>query len=325
MAVMTPLQRASTEFEAWYQALPVHAISGGPAKGTIGGALVVLERLKRDFSLEIASHTTSGGAQIRGAGGRAVQSILARFGEVRPFLSEGGRTNRGLRGDITALLQALKRADLRGLSEAERNVILTELQKSLVQKVADFHARQRLHFLYEPSRTAWELVHQILEAAREKGKEGPVAQYLVGAKLDLRFPDVGVRNQSYSTADQQLGVPADFQIGDTAFHVTVAAMQNLLDKCRANIDSGCRVYILVPERSVYPTRVAADAELPGRITVASIESFVAQNIEELAAFSQDSLAEGFYKLLETYNRRTDEVEIDKSVLIEVPANLLRYA
>ena len=53
----------------------------------------------------------------------------------------------------------------------------------------------------------------------------------------------------------------------------------------------------------------------------SIESFVGQNVEEMAAFSQDDLNTKFYELLAVYNKRVDEVEIDKSVMIEIPPNL----
>jgi hypothetical protein len=44
----------------------------------------------------------------------------------------------------------------------------------------------------------------------QSGKDGPVAQYLVGAKLALRFPTEKIGNESYSTADVQLNRPGDF-------------------------------------------------------------------------------------------------------------------
>src|SRR5687767_6884869 len=88
-----------TAFAEWYAGLRLYA-GGFPARGTIGGALVVLERLKVACDLNIDAHTAQGGAQIAGASGAAVTTLLERFGEMRPFLSEGGRTNRGLRGDV---------------------------------------------------------------------------------------------------------------------------------------------------------------------------------------------------------------------------------
>ena len=81
-------------------------------------------------------------------------------------------------------------------------------------------------------------VGQILAMARETGKYGPVAQYLVGAKLQLRFPEVVVRNESYSAPDQQTGQPGDFVVGDTAFHVTVAPTTGHFEKCVRNLREG---------------------------------------------------------------------------------------
>lgn len=320
---MNERKRALDALTAWYCGLPVHRSSAGPARGTIGSALVVLEQLKTDFNLNLESHRAAGKSQIKGASGPKVASILARFGETRPFIKEGGRTNRGGPGDIGKMLDALKTAKLDRIPTAERVLILEDLQRFLVDKVREFHNRQRLKIVYNPLKSAWQSIHEALALARETGKEGPVAQYLVGAKLQLRFPDIQIGNESYSTADDQLGRPGDFYVGDTAFHVTVAPMPTVYEKCRRNIEEGLRVYLLVPDRCLVGARQNAEATAAGQITVESIESFVGQNIEELSIFTKDRLIDGFRRLLETYNQRVDAVEVDKSMLIEIPRSLLR--
>lgn len=146
---------------------------------------------------------------------------------------------------------------------------------------------------------------------------------MVGSKLELRFPDIEIRNESYSTADDQLGRPGDFQIGDTVFHITVAPMHALYEKCRSNIDEGFRVYLLVPDRCLIGARQNVEATMQGQVAVESIESFVGHNVEELSVFSKSKLIDGFGRLLQAYNRRVSEVEADKSMLIEIPRNLLR--
>ncbi len=315
------MKRALELFESWYNHLPVHKASGGPAKGTIAAAIVVLERLREDYRLKIEAHTAQGGAQISGASGQAVKKILARFGETRPFAKEGGRTNRGGPGDIKKMLQALKKANLEKLAAERRNEILNGMQRFLVGKVVEFHNRERIKMVYDPSKSTWQNIQGLLSAARETGKEGPVAQHLVGAKLQLRFPDIAVSNESYSTADDQLNRPGDFYIGDTAFHVTVAPMSTVYEKCKDNLENGYRVFLLVPERAVTGARQNAELMVPGRIAVESIESFVGQNIEELSHFTRDKLKNGFRRLLETYNDRVDAAETDKSMLVEIPRNL----
>lgn len=308
-------------FKNWYDNLPAHKSSGGPAKGTIAAALVVLEHLKTGCNLDLEAHRAPGGSQIKGAGGQAVKRILERFGEKRPFAKEGGRTNRGGPGDIKPLLDALNKSGFDKCAAEERNIVLHEMQQILVGKVIEFHNKERIKLVYEPSKTTWQAVQSLLAQARETGKEGPLAQHLVGAKLELRFPKIEIGNESYSTADDQLGRPGDFCIGDTAFHVTVAPMPALYQKCQKNVDDGFRIYLLVPDRTLNGARQNADLILPGKIAVESIESFVSQNIEELSVFSKQKLATGFRQLIETYNKRVDACEIDKSMLIELPKNL----
>jgi hypothetical protein len=175
--------------------------------------------------------------------------------------------------------------------------------------------------VYTPTKTTWQTVQDLLLTARENGKDGPVAQHLVGAKLELRFPDLSIGKESYSTADDQLGRPGDFGIGDTAFHVTVAPMPALFEKCAQNIREGYRVFLLVPDRTLSGTRQNAELIMPGRMVAESIESFVSTNIEELSLFTHTKVVSGLRRLLETYNRRVSAAETDKSMLVDIPKNL----
>ncbi len=161
--------------------------------------LVVLERLKTSFDLDLASHLAPGGAQIQGASGAAVRNILAAFGETRAFVGEGGRTNRASPAYAKGLLGAIGSAGLQALGEEERRAVLHELQSFLVDKVREFHNRERLKPVYDPTQSTRHFICDLLALAEETGKRGPVAQYLVGAKLQLRFPKVKVRNKSNPT------------------------------------------------------------------------------------------------------------------------------
>lgn len=305
----------------WYSSLTVRKSSAGPARGSIAVALVVLEHLKESYSLELDAHTARGGSQIRGVTPNTLKNILARFGETRPFVKEGGRTNRGGRGDAGKLLNTLKDLGLEALSPDDRHRILDEFQRWLVEKVQEFHGRQRLEFGFDPSTTTYQLIESFLSVARAGGKEGPVAQHLVGAKLQLRFPDVPVPNQPFSAADEQSGRPGDFYIGDTVFHVTVAPSPALFEKCLNNLRRGYRVYVLVADRTLAAARQLAELNAPGRITCLSIESFVGPNVDEVSTFSRVSLRNEIRNLLDTYNTRVNAVELDKSLLIDVPRNL----
>ena len=316
-----PRSEAIKNFSDWYDQLPVQGATRLPARGSLAATLVVLERLKVGYDLNLDCHRAPGGSQVRGVSGAAVKRILAAFGETRRFLSEGGRTNRGALAAIGAMLQALANVGLESISPKERIDALSELQRMLVEKVRLYHSQQRLRVDYSPALTTRHFLEALLSTARENGKEGPVAQYLVGAKLQIRFPQSDIRNVSYSTADTQLGEFGDFRVGDTAFHVTVAPMPPIFDKCKTNVDQGLQAYLLVPERTLLGARQNAESIVSGRVCVESVESFVAQNVDELGFFSMTGSREETRNLIVTYNNRVDSVEADKSMLIDIPQGL----
>lgn len=309
-----------TAFDEWFSSLKV---SGGfPPKGTIAGALIVLDRLKGNLDLSIDGHTAKGGSQIIGASGAAVKKILADFGETRDYVSEGGRTNRGLRGAIKNLLDSLASSDIHELDDVNRIQVLEGMQERLVVQVRAWHDKQQIKLIFDEQKTTRDLVNQILLRAKEAKIAGPVAQYLVGAKLQMRYPELDIDNDSYSTADSQLGRSGDFVLMDTAFHVTIAPMGGVYDRCRQNLEQGMRAYLLVPADILLAAKQNADSVAPHRISVEAIESFVGGNVDELSRFSKTELTSQLRELISIYNKRVDAIEIDKSMLIEVPNNIL---
>ncbi len=310
------------QFIQWYENLPSTTKKRhDPARGVISAALAVLDHLKEKYDLDLNSHTTPSDGQVR-TSGEMVKAVLARFGEHRHYTSEGGRTNRGSIKGVERMLKALKPLQLHKLPSEEREAILDSCQFFLVEKVRAYHNRQRIKITYSPEVSTWHLIQTILHLASEEGKAGPVAQHLVGAKLQLRFPDTKVRNEGFSTADQQTGRPGDFLIGDTAIHVTVAPMQALYAKCKRNINEGYKAYILVPDRRLQGARQNIEIEnLSNKVTVESLESFISQNVEELSKFTPDNRKVKITALLNLYNERVNEVESDKSLMIDLPNNL----
>ena len=281
--------------------------------------LAVLERMRRAYPLHRADYATPGN-QVR-TSGSLIQSILERNGEERRFTREGGRTTRATVPAAEGLAAGLNEtAALASLSDEDRGQVIDELQVWLVERVRGYLDQQAIEVEVNLGKPAPQIVSDILEAAG--AKSGAVAQHLVGAKLALRYPDLDIENFSYTTADQQLGRPGDFVVGDTAFHVTVSPMPPVLDKCEANLRNGYRSILLVLDSRLQAARQMAETiDVQERVGILAIESFVGQNIEELGEFGKGGLAEGFRKLLETYNERVGEVETDRSLLIRLPENL----
>ena len=191
----------------------------------------------------------------------------------------------------------------------------------LVERVKDFHNRQKIKLIFNPALSTWHIVYNLLADAIAEKNAGYIAQHLVGAKLQLRFPAIRVSNEGGSTADMQTQRPGDFLIGHTAFHVTVAPMQSVFDKCKHNISQGLKPFLLVPDNKLVGARQIAEQVSEQQIAVESIASFVSQNINEISNFNKDKLTTSFKDLVTIYNRRVDEVETDKSLMIDLPSNL----
>ena len=191
----------------------------------------------------------------------------------------------------------------------------------MMGRVAEGYGQDRISYSFNPTQTAWHSIHELLAAAGARANEAPLVYHLIGATLALVFPQLTISNDSYSTSDFQSGSHGDFMVGDTVFHVTVAPTLGHYEKCRRNLQDGFKVSVLVPDRLVMGTKQNTEGIARGRISVTSIESFVSQNLEELAAFSKDALRREFRQLFDIYNARVDAIETDKSFMIEIPPNL----
>lgn len=312
---------AVSVLETWYSSLDEFQ-DHLPSKGSICAALIVLGRLQSDFNLDIGAHVSGGEAQITGLSASAVKRELSRYGESRILSSVGGRSNRGARGDVSRQLQGMHSLGLDSHSDEVRNAVLMEMQRHIVcEFVPRYFQAKRVKATFDQSTATSRFIGGILENARSNGKGGAVAEYLVGAKLALYYPNKEIRNKRFSAADAPTGHEGDFEVGTTAFHVTLAPMGELFEKIKRNLERGWRVYLLVGQANQEGARQLAETYAPGKIEVDSIESFIATNIDELAEFDAGILKSGLLRYLERYNTRVDAIELDKSLLIEIPPNL----
>lgn len=172
-------------------------------RGNIAGGLVILENLRSEFTLDLERHKAAGSDQLRNATGPNVRNILTRFGESRLLLREGGRTNRGLMHNLAPLLAGLAGSGLAQLGAEERIAAIDAMQAFLVERARDLFNADWISFDYSSGASSREIVGKILSAASDRHKAGEVAEYLVGAKLALRFPAYAIRNSAASAADLQ--------------------------------------------------------------------------------------------------------------------------
>jgi hypothetical protein len=64
-------------------------------------------------------------------------------------------------------------------------------------------------------------------------------------------------------------------------------------------------------------------DIAARISILALEAFVGQNIEELSEFESRQFEDRMVELLSVYNERTAAVETDHSLLVDIPASLIR--
>jgi len=91
-----------------------------------------------------------------------------------------------------------------------------------------------------------------------------------------------------------------------------------MQKCEANIRTGKRPVLLVPQNKKAAAAAFAElAHIDNQIDVISIEDFVAVNIIEMSAGAKMDFFQILREIIEIYNKRLSEVETDMSLRIEI--------
>ena len=262
-----------------------------------------------------------------------IRNVLTLHGETRSFTSESGRTTSSAPIAAVNLAKRLNGLPaLSGLTDDERKKVAWDLQNWVVARVTEYLDEDRIEVEINTNRQGPNIIRDILQKVREDDraagagsvrKAGAVAQHLVGAKLAVRYPGEVIENHSSTTADQQLGRPGDFLVGDSPMHVTLQPTDNVFNRCVQNVLNGQRPVLIVPDERVLETEsIAESRHLSERMTVYGLEHFVGQNIEEIAGFATEGVKAGMKILLETYNQRVAAAESRQSLMIKIPGNLV---
>jgi hypothetical protein len=173
---------------------------------------------------------------------------------------------------------------------------------------------------YDPDLITWRFIRDLLKAAQESGQEEGMTRHLVGAMLHLGFPTAVMDHPACQVAGHTVPL-GDYLVGDTVFHVILAPVLPVYDHCRENIEQGFQVFLLVTDKYFCGTRQNAEIILPGKIMVASIESFICQALERLAGFTKSGMGVAIRQLLEVYNERVKGLDANQAPIINLPRNL----
>jgi hypothetical protein len=273
-------------------------------------ALALLERLRREPVLDLAHHLTTSGQSLKSQETLAL-SALARF-DLPLVNKTSGRRSSNLHDWAPELLGWLGGIGFGQAATASQEGMLDESQLILAKCLRQVLEVEPLKLRMD-DRTAESAIGDVLDQAAQRGRVGEVAQYLVGAKLQLRFPeraaDIRVsgafqgNRRSHADAEARLG---DFEFSDCIFEVAAGRPDDphLSQVAEALAGSKRQVWLLVrAERlSAWRQELLAYGVDMRRVVVASIELFLGQNLSELGECSSAGTRTQMERLVEIYHK-----------------------
>lgn len=158
-------------------------------------------------------------------------------------------------------------------------------------------------------KTAEAVISEILMGADKLQMAGNVSRGLVGAMLAIRFPNVRVGGASKGGWNPRSKTDSGyFEIENSVFEVAVGLPYDKnLDRIESILKRpGREVWIITREDrvAIWKSEVAKRfGRLVRRIVVTSVESFVGQNISELAEFSSSGKTDRLKQLVDLYNSK----------------------
>ncbi|RDS19008.1 hypothetical protein C3992_01794 [Escherichia coli] len=245
--------------KAWYEG--ERAKSGAINTNVMNAGLIVSRMMADGMPITDERLYSEGKSQVRGLSGATISKILEQHGETRVFTREGGRTSRGTIFLAAAFRDVLNNTQVNGNEPVDTKLVSNQLEAFFTQCVRlDYFDKQRITVDLDYNKPVASVVSDILKASAERSDKptGAVLQHLIGAKLQLRFPNVKIGSDRANAADLHTDREGDFQVGTTAFHVTTAPMEKLISRCVENKRAGYRPVILTLESKVIAARQMAD-------------------------------------------------------------------
>lgn len=291
-------------------------------KGPLSLVVQFTRMVKEDnFPLSPEDYQTGSKGQVAGLGGGNLKKILSDYGITQQLSAEGGRTSRGSMGLM------IKYVDFLNAWNDEEPVDFSIVERFWAEQVREYFRNQPFVLTADASKTIGANLDDLFEQARKRQRENPgtqylgtVLQHLVAAKLSLVLPDGAFDIHGASVADGPTDRNGDFVIGSTIIHCTTMPGALLIEKCKANIRSGCHpVIITIFDRVHTALNLAEDAGLAGRVEVWDIQQFLSSNVYEHSFFDEGKRNSTLSEIITRYNAIVLEVETDPSLRIEFEA------
>lgn len=293
---------------------------GFKGKGPLCVTLVVTGHAReKGLPLDSEALVTGGGGRVLSLGWAGVQSVLNRHGIKRVLAAEGGRTSRGSLQNMRHYVAFLNDAHLTGIAAIDG------IEAYWIRRVRAFSRGNRSISILTP------LVACVTSFGTFSSKPSCGRRLCPASTTPARWRSIlwarnsialWARASSSTTATRQR-TPRDaglgnFLVGDVAVHVTTAPGEAVIERCRANLDSGCRPVLVTLRNGVAVAEgLAGHKGLGDRIDMFEIEQFVALNLYELGGFAPDGRRDAVEDLVNAYDEIIDVVETNPSLRIQV--------
>jgi hypothetical protein len=324
------------ELKAWIESWCKGVGLRSENRGNVAAVLVVLRRIKSDVSLRnqlleifraienpkwrgfaaLSLFVTANEGQISGITGSSVNSILLDHRITGKYLGvDGGRSSRGNFRFVRDLLSSMPAVAIGPTHAKDVEQLVDAWEETIIER----YVRPALEpdpILVSISQgdESEVVLKKILDAADDRSIGGPVAQHLVGAKLERRNRKQGlvVENHSCFAQDSGLDRNADFTVHNFAYHVTVSPTKALVKRWEQNVSDSLSCRVLVRDYQRDSAKKLLDPNSSKGISVYGIESFVGLNVDEMSTDDQTDAATVLADLFAIYNRRVREVERDST-------------
>lgn len=103
-----------------------------------------------------------------------------------------------------------------------------------------------------------------------------------------------------------------------SYHVTANPGRDVIQKCKANVESNRHAVLVVPREKEAHARALAEVEgIGNRITILVLEDFIAENVIEISTEKQTDFFATLKDIIEEYNHRIEEAETDMALKIDL--------
>ena len=248
---------------------------------------------------------------------KAIPKLLRKHGfPTRLGMSHEGITVRGAPGlrifrawQGGAIILDRPKSDRDKLIQEAIELVRAEMMRVVGQRPVKLHSH-----LFDQTGT---FVTTLLEAV-ENRSFGRVEQALVAAKLQLRFPDDFIPIEAAFAGDQQTQREADVEVRNIRVIVSAAPKDHHFQSAISLSDRGREVYLIVTDDSFdRAKRKVKSSGYAGRISVATVDDYVTNNMKEIAQDLKIGARDMCIKLAQVYNKRISR-DNDRSLRVILP-------